>query len=139
MSVSEFQEIVDDFEILDDWEDKYRYIIDLGKKISPLEDFQKNTTTKVEGCASQVWLTYDLIEKGSSKSILLKGDSDALIVKGLIAIILTLFNGVEVNECRTINASIELAKLGLQEHLSSQRSNGLRAMINKIGAITDNL
>ena len=139
MSVSEFQDIVDDFDILEDWEDKYRYIIDLGKKISPLENHQKNEFTKVEGCASQVWLTYDLIGEGSSKSIIFKGESDALIVKGLIAIILTLFNGENINKCRNIDASFELAKLGLQEHLSSQRSNGLQAMINRIKSITANL
>ena len=98
MSVSEFQDIVDDFDILEDWEDKYRYIIDLGKKISPLENHQKNDFTKVEGCASQVWLTYDLIGEGSSKSIIFKGESDALIVKGLIAIILTLFNGENIKK-----------------------------------------
>ena len=139
MSVNEFQDIVDDFDILEDWEDKYRYIIDLGKKISPLENHQKNDFTKVEGCASQVWLTYDLIGEGSSKSIIFKGESDALIVKGLIAIILTLFNGENINKCRNIDASFELAKLGLQEHLSSQRSNGLQAMINRIRSITANL
>ena len=139
MSVSEFQEIIDDFDILEDWEDKYRYIIDLGKKITPLEDYQKNDVTKVEGCASQVWLTYDLIGEGSSKSIVFKGESDAVIVKGLIAIILTLFNGVNVNKCANIDASFELSKLGLQEHLSSQRSNGLQAMINRIRSITANL
>ena len=139
MSVSEFQDIVDDFDILEDWEDKYRYIIDLGKKISPLENHQKNDFTKVEGCASQVWLTYDLIGEGPSKSIIFKGESDALIVKGLIAIILTLFNGENINKCRNIDASFELAKLGLKEHLSSQRSNGLQAMINRIRSITANL
>ena len=139
MSLSEFQEIVEDFDILDDWEDKYRYIIDLGKKIEPLDDALKNETTKVEGCASQVWLTYKLTGTGQSKNVVFNGESDALIVKGLIAIILTLFNGTEVNKCKNIDALAELSKLGLQEHLSSQRANGLRAMIDKITVITANL
>ena len=139
MSLSEFQEIVEDFDILDDWEDKYRYIIDLGKKIEPLDDALKNETTKVEGCASQVWLTYKLTGTGQSKNVVFNGESDALIVKGLIAIILTLFNGTEVNQCKNIDALMELSKLGLQEHLSSQRANGLRAMIDKITVITANL
>ena len=139
MSLSKFQEIVEDFDILDDWEDKYRYIIDLGKKIEPLDDALKNETTKVEGCASQVWLTYKLTGTGQSKNVVFNGESDALIVKGLIAIILTLFNGTEVNQCKNIDALAELSKLGLQEHLSSQRANGLRAMIDKITVITANL
>ena len=139
MSLSEFQEIIEDFDILDDWEDKYRYIIDLGKKIEPLDDALKNETTKVEGCASQVWLTYKLTGTGQSKNVVFNGESDALIVKGLIAIILTLFNGTEVNQCKNIDALAELSKLGLQEHLSSQRANGLRAMIDKITVITANL
>ena len=139
MTSNKFQEIVEDFDILDDWEDKYRYIIDLGKKISPLDESQKNKTTKVEGCASQVWLTYDVIETGPSKKIVFKGESDALIVKGLIAVIFTLFNGVEVEKSKKIDALSELAKLGLHEHLSSQRSNGLRSMIDRIKIITENL
>ncbi len=139
MSLSEFQEIVDDFDILDDWEDKYRYIIDLGRKINPLDESLKNETTKVEGCASQVWLTYELTGTAQFKTIVFKGESDALIVKGLVAVILTLFNGTEVNECKNIDALAELARLGLQDHLSSQRANGVRAMIDKIKVITANL
>ena len=135
MALNDFKEIVNDFNFLDDWDDRYRYIIDLGKKLKTLDNILKNDTNKVIGCASQVWLTYDVINNGASKIISFKGDSDAVIVKGLIAIVLTLYNEETINNAKNINALAELDKLGLQEHLSSQRSNGLRAMIEKINMI----
>ena len=136
MASKEFEDIVSDFEVLEDWEDKYRYIIDLGKKLKPIEDSLKNETTKISGCASQVWITHYFVGNGEAKSIFLKGDSDALIVKGLIAIILSLFNGVRINDSSNIDTTLELKRLGLNEHLSSQRANGLRSMIARINAIT---
>ena len=139
MSRVEFREIVNDFEFLEDWEDRYRYIIDLGKNLDPLDETLKNERTIVNGCASQVWLAYEIKGEADSKTILFKGESDALIVKGLIAIILTLFNEEKIHEAINIDALAELEKLGLNEHLSSQRSNGLRAMINKIQFIITNL
>ena len=132
MELTEFQKIIDDFEFLGDWEDRYRYIIDLGKNLEPLEETLKNERTKVNGCASQVWLAHDLVGAGDSKTIVFRGESDAVIVKGLIAIILKLFNGLRITEAVDIDAMEELTKLGLNEHLSSQRSNGLKAMIERI-------
>ncbi len=132
MAVTDFEDIVNDFNFLDDWEDRYKYIIDLGKKLTPLEDSLKNEDTKVEGCASQVWLVHNFIDDGSTKNIVFKGDSDALIVKGLVAIVLTLFNGEKIDVVKDIDAFAQLEKLGLRGHLSAQRSNGLRAMVEKI-------
>ena len=135
MASSEFQQIVNDFDFLEDWEDRYRYIIDLGKKLDPLDSSLKNETTKVNGCASQVWMTYELIGEENIKSIDLRGESDALIVKGLIAILISLYNGTQIKEAARIDALAEFNRLGLNEHLSSQRSNGLRAMLDRITSI----
>ena len=135
MASSEFQQIVNDFDFLEDWEDRYRYIIDLGKKLDPFDSDSKNETTKVNGCASQVWMTYELIGEGSDRSIDLRGESDALIVKGLIAILIALFSGTLIKEASRIDALAEFNRLGLNEHLSSQRSNGLRAMLDRIKSI----
>ena len=132
MADNEFQQIVNDFDFLDDWEDRYRYIIDLGKKLEPLDNSLKNEMTKVNGCASQVWMTLDLIGKTNATSIDLKGESDALIVKGLIAILVALYSGTKIKEAAGIDALAEFNRLGLNEHLSSQRSNGLRAMLDRI-------
>ena len=119
-------------DFLDDWEDRYRYIIDLGKKLEPLDNSLKNEMTKVNGCASQVWMTLDLIGKTNATSIDLKCESDALIVKGLIAILVALYSGTKIKEAAGIDALAEFNRLGLNEHLSSQRSNGLRAMLDRI-------
>ena len=139
MAASEFQEIVNDFEFLEDWDDRYRYIIDLGKNLVPLENFEKNDLNKVNGCASQVWLTFDIKGEGDSQAVFFKGDSDSIIVKGLISIVLTLLNGEKVSVAKTIDMQAELKKLELEEHLSSQRSNGLMAMIDKITSTINNL
>lgn len=124
-----FEEIVADFEFLDDWEDRYRYVIDLGKAMVPLDEALKVPATKVDGCASQVWL-HVVIE---AEVFRFDGDSDAMIVRGLIALLRALFNGVPVGEVARVDARAELARLGLNDHLSAQRSNGLRAMIERIG------
>ena len=131
----EFQQIVDDFDFLEDWEDRYRYIIDLGKKLEPLDSSLKNESTKVNGCASQVWMTFELTGDEEAKIIELKGESDALIVKGLIAILISLYSGTKIKEAASIDAVSEFNRLGLNEHLSSQRSNGLRAMLDRIASI----
>jgi len=130
MASEAFEEIVADFEFLDDWEDRYRYVIEKGRDMAPLDDALKVPATKVEGCASQVWL-HPRIEGGRFH---FDGDSDALIVRGLIAILRALYNGVPVAEVGRVDAQAELARLGLDEHLSAQRSNGLRAMIGRIRA-----
>jgi len=128
-----FEEIVEDFEFLDDWEDRYRHVIDMGKAMEPLEEALKVEMNKVHGCASQVWL-YPQIEGGVFG---FKGDSDAMIVRGLIAVLAALYNGVLVAEAAKINAAEELSRLGLQENLSSQRSNGLRSMVERLKMLAE--
>jgi len=128
MAQDAFEDIVADFEFLEDWEDRYRHVIDMGKAMPPLEDALKTPATKVEGCASQVWL-HPRIEGGQFE---FDGDSDALIVRGLIAVLRALYNGLPVAEVPKVDAGGELARLSLQDHLSAQRSNGLRAMITRI-------
>jgi cysteine desulfuration protein SufE len=131
MANAAFEDIVDDFEFLEDWEDRYRYVIDQGKMMPALNDALKVPATKVEGCASQVWL-HPNIEGGIFS---FEGDSDAMIVRGLIAVLRSLYNGLPVAEVPGVNAPAELARLGLNDHLSAQRSNGLRAMIERIGLV----
>lgn len=128
MAQCDFEELVETFEFLDDWEDRYRHVIDLGKALPNMPDALKVAATKVDGCASQVWL-HITIEDGVLRFI---GESDAIIVRGLIAVLITLYSGLELAEITKINAVDELGRLGLNEHLSSQRSNGLRAMVNRI-------
>jgi len=128
MASAAFEEIVDDFEFLEDWEDRYRYVIDQGKRMPTLEEALKVPATKVEGCASQVWL-HPHIEAGIFS---FDGESDAMIVRGLIAVLRALYNGLPVADVPAVDAQAELARLGLNDHLSAQRSNGLRAMIERI-------
>ncbi len=128
MATEAFEEIVEDFSFLDDWEDRYATVIDLGKKMAPLEDALKVPATKVSGCASQVWLVPEI--EGGVFSF--RGDSDALIVRGIIAVLGALFVGVPVSEVVKIDAHAELGRLKLEEHLSGQRTNGLRAMVERI-------
>ncbi len=128
MASAAFEEIAEDFEFLDDWEDRYRYVIDLGKKMAPLEDALKVPATKVDGCASQVWMVP--VIKGDLFHF--RGDSDAMIVRGLIAVVSALFNGLTLDQVLQVDAGGELARLGLDQHLSAQRSNGLRSMLDRI-------
>lgn len=128
MATEAFEEIVEDFEFIEDWEDRYRHVIDLGKAMDPLDDALKVPSTKVDGCASQVWL-HPRIDAGLFS---FDGDSDAMIVRGLIAVLRCLYNGVPVHDVTAIDARAELERLGLNEHLSAQRSNGVRAMIERV-------
>lgn len=128
MARDAFEDIVADFEFLEDWEDRYRYVIDHGRAMEPLDEALKVPATKVDGCASQVWL-HPRVEGGVFS---FDGDSDALIVRGLISVLRALYNGTAVAEVPKIDAGAELARLGLNDHLSAQRSNGLRAMIERI-------
>jgi cysteine desulfuration protein SufE len=128
MATAAFEDIVDDFEFLEEWEDRYRYVIDQGKNMPELDPALKVPATKVEGCASQVWL-HPQIHDGIFS---FEGDSDAMIVRGLIAVLRALYNGLPVAEVPQVDAQAELARLGLRDHLSAQRSNGLRAMIERI-------
>lgn len=125
-----FEEIADTFDFLEDWEDRYRHVIDLGKAMDVLDDALKVPAFKVDGCASQVWLVPEIADGVFT----FKGDSDAMIVRGLIAILAALFNGQSLDAVQKTDAAAALARLGLDEHLSSQRSNGLRAMIARIKA-----
>ncbi len=131
MATEAFEEIAETFEFLDDWEDRYRHVIDLGKAMPPLDDVYKVPAMKVDGCASQVWLVPDV----SDGLFRFEGDSDAMIVKGLIAVLQALYNGVPVAEVAAVDARAELGRLGLNDHLSAQRSNGLRSMVERINQV----
>ena len=128
MAQPAFEEIAETFEFLEDWEDRYREVIDMGKRLPPMPDALKVPATKVDGCASQVWIA-TRVEGGRFE---FDGDSDAMIVKGLIAVLHALYAGLPVGEIGRVDAGGELARLGLQDHLSSQRSNGLKAMVQRI-------
>ncbi|MCK0138906.1 SufE family protein [Aliiroseovarius sp. F47248L] len=128
MASPAFEDIVEDFAFLDEWEDRYAMVIDMGKALPPMEDALKVPSTKVEGCASQVWLHPEI----DGDIYRFHGDSDAMIVKGLIAVLAALYNDLPVSEVGMVDAPAELARLGLNDHLSSQRSNGLRAMVERI-------
>ena len=131
MATQAFEDIADTFDFLDDWEDRYRHVIELGKAMPPLEDAFKVPATKVEGCASQVWLVPEI----SDGVFRFRGGSDAMIVRGLVAILGALYNEVPVSEVLSIDAHAELGRLGLNDHLSAQRSNGVRAMVERIRAV----
>ena len=124
-------EIFDDFAFLDEWEDRYRYVIELGQALPPFPDFARTDAYKVPGCVSQVWLT---TERGSGPNpiVTFAGDSDAHIVKGLVAIMLALFSGRRASEIVAADAEDTLRRLGLDEHLTPQRANGLRSMVKRI-------
>lgn len=128
MATEAFEDIAETFDFLDDWEDRYRHVIELGKAMQPLDDSFKVPALKVQGCASQVWLR-PMIDAGRFD---FQGDSDAMIVRGLIAVLHALYSGVPLAEVGKIDATAELGRLGLNEHLSSQRSNGVRAMVQRI-------
>ncbi len=131
MASAAFEEIVEDFEFLEDWEDRYRHVIEEGKAMTPLAAELKVPATKVDGCASQVWL-HAVVEEGK---LHFDGESDAMIVNGLIALLRKLYNGLALPEVLDVDARAEMARLGLTDHLSAQRSNGLRAMIERIRLI----
>ena len=131
MASAAFEEIVETFGFLDDWEDRYRHVIDLGKAMPALADEFKVPALKVQGCASQVWLRPQI----SDGRFGFQGESDAMIVRGLIAILHGLYGGLTLPEVVAVDAPAELARLGLTDHLSSQRSNGLRAMVERIRSV----
>ncbi len=135
MASAAFEDIAENFEFLDEWEDRYRYVIDLGKAMEHLEDALKVPATKVDGCASQVWLVPLIEGTGGDAIFHFRGDSDAMIVRGLIAVLVALFDGLPVREVVTVDAAQEMARLGLDQHLSAQRSNGLRSMLARINAL----
>ena len=130
-----FEEIVDNFELFDDWQDRYRYVIDLGRDLPELPEARRTAAAKVEGCASQVWLVPDLRSEGGEERLYFEGDSDAMIVRGLIAVLISLISGRTVSEIRDMDIRAELARLHLDQALSAQRSNGLRAMVTRIESL----
>ncbi len=128
MATEAFEEIVETFEFLDDWEDRYRHVIEMGQGMASLDPAFQVPATKVDGCASQVWI-HPMIADGVYR---FKGGSDAMIVSGLIAVLHALYDGVAVADVAAVDAPAELARLGLDDHLSAQRSNGVRAMVQRI-------
>jgi cysteine desulfuration protein SufE len=125
------EQIAEDFELLSDWEERYRHVIELGRTLKPLSAEEHNAATKVKGCVSQVWLVSEP-EAGKDPIIVFRGDSDAHIVRGLIAILIALYSGRHAREILSIDAKEVLSGLGLDTHLSPQRSNGLFAMVDRI-------
>jgi cysteine desulfuration protein SufE len=129
-----FIEIAETFEFLDDWEEKYRYVIELGREYDALDEALRTDSIKVDGCASQVWM----LPRIDAGVFSFQGASDAIIVSGLVAILASLYNGKTVAEAIEINALTEFEKLGLGQNLSAQRSNGLRSMIQRIAGFLAN-
>ncbi len=127
----ELAELSAEFEVLGDWEERYRYVIDLGKTLAPLDDAERSDANKVRGCASQVWL---VTEPQADGALRFRGDSDAHIVRGLIAIVLRLFSGRKPAEILAFDAPAAFEALGLKGALSQQRSNGLASMVARIRA-----
>ena len=134
-SMTPIDEITDNFSLLDEWDDRYRYLIELGRTLEPLPDAARTDAHKVQGCASQVWLLTSVEPDGEGAPVLrFVGDSDAHIVRGLIAVLLALYSGKTAREILAIDALGLFGQLGLREHLTPQRSNGLRAMVERIRA-----
>ena len=127
-------EMIEDFAFLDGWEERYTHVIDLGRAMEPLPEALQVDANKVQGCASQVWL---VSERDDNGRLVFRGDSDAHIVRGLVAIATSAFSGLTDTEIRALDFEALFAELGLSEHLSSQRANGLRAMVERIKATAD--
>ena len=123
--------IRDDFALLDDWEDRYRYVIELGEALPPFPESARDERHKVQGCVSQVWLTTDY-SPSADPVVTFRGDSDAHFVRGLVAIMLALYSGRKASEILATDAEAFMRELGLVEHLTPQRANGLRAMVRRI-------
>ena len=123
-----FEEISENLSYLDDWEDRYKYIIELGQQLPTLREEEKTAENKVQGCVSQVWL----VTERDGNQLSYRGESDALIVRGLVAILIRLYSGRPAEEIAATDAISIFDELGLREHLSTQRSNGLVAMVNRI-------
>ena len=135
MASAAFEEIAETFDFLDDWEDRYRHVIELGKAMPELDAAFRVPATKVDGCASQVWIRPVVDGSGPEARFDFQGESDAMIVRGLIAVLHALYSGLPVREVVAVDAAAELARLGLNDHLSAQRSNGLRSMVERIRRI----
>lgn len=126
------EDIVEDFNLLDDWEDRYRYLIELGRTLEPLEEAAHNDRNKVLGCVSQVWLVTAVEAQAGEPVLSFRGDSDAHIVRGLVALVLAMYSGKRASEILTTDAQPLFKELGLSAHLTPQRSNGVRSMVERI-------
>ena len=126
------EDIVENFSLLEEWDDRYRYVIELGRAMGPFDDAERTEANKVQGCASQVWLSKQIDRSGGEAQLNYLGDSDAHIVRGLIAILLKLHSGRTPQEILATDAIAVFDELGFREHLTPQRSNGLRAMVERI-------
>jgi cysteine desulfuration protein SufE len=125
----DLNDLAAEFDLMDDWEERYRYIIDLGRALAPLADSERSDANKVRGCASQVWL---ISEPGPGDTLVFRGDSDAHIVRGLVAILMRLYSGRTAQEILAFDANGAFKQLGLAGALSAQRSNGLNSMVERI-------
>jgi cysteine desulfuration protein SufE len=133
MAQSSIAEIIENFDLLEEWDDRYRYLIELGRTLPPLPDAARSDANKVQGCASQVWLSTTVKPNGSTGPVLaFDGDSDAHIVRGLIAILFALYSGKGAKDILSTDAVALFEKLGLRDHLTPQRSNGFRSMVDRI-------
>ena len=134
-TLTTLDEIVDNFSLLEEWDDRYRYVIELGRGLSPLSERDRTDANKVQGCASQVWLATTVHPDGQGGPLLtFCGDSDAHIVRGLIAILFAMFSGKQARDILSTDAIAVFERLGLREHLTPQRSNGFRSMVERIRA-----
>jgi cysteine desulfuration protein SufE len=135
MTISEItiDDIIENFSLLDDWDDRYRYVIELGRMLVPFPEAARTDANKVQGCASQVWLTTGIERNGAAGPVLrFEGDSDAHIVRGLIAILFAVYSGKPAQDILDVDALALFDRLGLREHLTPQRSNGLKSMVGRI-------
>jgi cysteine desulfuration protein SufE len=131
--MAEIAEIIDNFSVLDEWDDRYRYLIELGRDLPPLAVAAHSAANKVQGCASQVWLDTTVRPNGAGGPVLtFEGDSDAHIVRGLIAILFAMYSGKTARDILGIDAIAHFEEMGLREHLTPQRSNGFRSMVERI-------
>jgi len=129
---SSLDDILETFDFLDDWEDRYKYVIDLGRELPAFPDADRTEANKVRGCVSQVWLVTETSHNNGEPVLTYRGDSDALIVQGLVAIVLALFSGKTANQILETDVDGVFARIGLKEHLTPQRSNGLNSMVGRI-------
>jgi cysteine desulfuration protein SufE len=130
----DIEEIIDNFAVLDDWDDRYRYLIELGRELPPLAEAAHSEANKVQGCASQVWLDTKVRRDGNQPVLTFAGDSDAHIVRGLIAVLFAIFSGKPARDILAADALALFERMGLREHLTPQRSNGFRSMVERIRA-----
>lgn len=131
--MADIDEIIDNFSVLDDWDDRYRYLIELGRELPPLAPAARSDVNKVQGCASQVWLDTTVRPNGTGGPILtFAGDSDAHIVRGLIAVLFAVYSGKSAKDILGLDAIALFERMGLREHLTPQRSNGFRSMVERI-------